>query len=219
MSRRHTKRQKRHRKHRKTLRGGAFSQQQIQQLQNNGFNEFQIEELEHSNISFDDIMNHVDAIMNQGDTGFNGNSDAMAEQVMNELLHPPNIDSQLNQSFDSQGTMDVNELNTSGYTTDSDTSTISLGPMNVDELNTSNMSGYTTEADESFGGKRRRRRPRKRTYRRHVLKGRISRHRRSGKNRHMKGGACFGNGVGSNHYDPNYSIYNTRMLSLFPYNK
>lgn len=31
------------------------------------------------------------------------------------------------------------------------------------------------------------------------------------------GGACFGNGVGSNHVDPNYSIYNTRALQLFPY--
>lgn len=218
MSKHHTKRHKRHRNHRKTLRGGAFSQQQIQQLQNNGFNDFQIEELEQSQISFDDIMNHVDAIMNQGDAGFNGNSDAMAEQVMNELLYQPNMNSHMNQSFDSQGTMDVNELNTSGYTTDSDDSTISQGPMNVDELNTSNMSGYTTEADESFGG-RHRRKPKRRTYKRILGKSRINRHRRSRKNRRMKGGACFGNGVGSNHYDPNYSIYNTRMLSLFPYNK
>jgi hypothetical protein len=36
-------------------------------------------------------------------------------------------------------------------------------------------------------------------------------------NRKGGAGACFGNGVGSNHYDPNYSIYNTRALQLFPY--
>jgi hypothetical protein len=32
-----------------------------------------------------------------------------------------------------------------------------------------------------------------------------------------KGGAIYGTGVGSNCYDPNFSIYNTRELELFPY--
>jgi hypothetical protein len=32
-----------------------------------------------------------------------------------------------------------------------------------------------------------------------------------------KGGAHYGTGVGANCYDPNFSIYNTRELSLFPY--
>ena len=35
--------------------------------------------------------------------------------------------------------------------------------------------------------------------------------------RKMRGGACYGNGVGANAYDPNYSIFNTRELQLFPY--
>ena len=34
----------------------------------------------------------------------------------------------------------------------------------------------------------------------------------------QKGGMCYGNGVGANSYDPNFSIYNTRELQLFPYN-
>ena len=33
----------------------------------------------------------------------------------------------------------------------------------------------------------------------------------------QKGGTCYGNGVGANSYDPNFSIYNTRQLGLFPY--
>ena len=33
----------------------------------------------------------------------------------------------------------------------------------------------------------------------------------------QKGGICYGNGVGSNNYDPNLSIFNTRGLQLFPY--
>ena len=35
--------------------------------------------------------------------------------------------------------------------------------------------------------------------------------------RKQRGGTCYGNGVGANNYDPNYSIYNTNLLKLFPY--
>lgn len=41
--------------------------------------------------------------------------------------------------------------------------------------------------------------------------------RKSRKGRKQRGGVCYGNGVGANNYDPNFSIYNTRELSLFPY--
>jgi hypothetical protein len=37
------------------------------------------------------------------------------------------------------------------------------------------------------------------------------------KTRRYRGGALYGNGVGANCYDPNFSIYNTRELQLFPY--
>jgi len=36
--------------------------------------------------------------------------------------------------------------------------------------------------------------------------------------RKQKGGICYGSGVGANNFDPNFSIYNTRELQLFPYN-
>ena len=35
--------------------------------------------------------------------------------------------------------------------------------------------------------------------------------------RKIKGGRCFGNGVGANINNPNFSIYNTNTLKLFPY--
>ena len=46
--------------------------------------------------------------------------------------------------------------------------------------------------------------------------------KRTHKNRRMrrknlKGGMCFGNGVGANTNDPNFSIYNTKLTQLFPY--
>jgi hypothetical protein len=37
------------------------------------------------------------------------------------------------------------------------------------------------------------------------------------KTRKQRGGICYGNGVGANSYNPNYSIYNTNELTLFPY--
>ena len=40
---------------------------------------------------------------------------------------------------------------------------------------------------------------------------------RKNKTRRQRGGECYGRGVGANNYDPNYSIYNTNMLKLFPY--
>ena len=35
--------------------------------------------------------------------------------------------------------------------------------------------------------------------------------------KNLKGGMCFGNGVGANTNNPNFSIYNTKLTQLFPY--
>ena len=58
----------------------------------------------------------------------------------------------------------------------------------------------------------------------HSLKRRQNKSRKSKKNnrrtrrrRNLRGGTCYGSGVGANNYDPNFSIYNTRELQLFPY--
>lgn len=55
-----------------------------------------------------------------------------------------------------------------------------------------------------------------RSNKRHTQSKRNKRHTRSRKNK--KGGALYGTGYGANCYDPNFSIYNTKMLQLFPYN-
>lgn len=51
---------------------------------------------------------------------------------------------------------------------------------------------------------------------------RKTRKSRKGKSRKMssrkqRGGALYGTGVGANNFDPNYSVYNTQELNLFPY--
>lgn len=43
------------------------------------------------------------------------------------------------------------------------------------------------------------------------------RRRRQRHTRKQKGGTCYGSGVGANSFDPNFSIYNTNTLKLFPY--
>jgi len=50
-------------------------------------------------------------------------------------------------------------------------------------------------------------------------KTRTRKNRKHRKNRKgsQRGGTCYGNGVGANSYDPNFSIYNTNELQLFPY--
>jgi hypothetical protein len=52
-------------------------------------------------------------------------------------------------------------------------------------------------------------------------KRRILKSRRGKKSRRhtrkQRGGMCFGNGVGANSSNPNFSIYNTNLLKLFPY--
>ena len=58
------------------------------------------------------------------------------------------------------------------------------------------------KSDKTTGGRRRK-----------IRKSR--KYRKSRKS--YKGGAHYGTGVGSNCYDPNFSIYNTRELQLFPY--
>lgn len=46
---------------------------------------------------------------------------------------------------------------------------------------------------------------------------RVKRAKSYRKKRSQRGGQCYGRGVGANTFDPNYSIYNTNMLNLFPY--
>jgi hypothetical protein len=56
--------------------------------------------------------------------------------------------------------------------------------------------------DDQDGGKRKTKRHKNRNRKSH---------------RNKKGGALFGRGYGANCNDPNYNVYNTNMLKLFPY--
>jgi hypothetical protein len=236
MAKRHTRhrRQRRQRKTRRRtrkMRGGAFSQNEVQQLENQGFTEYQIQTLTDLGVSFNEVMQKINTIMNQSDSGFHGNSDDLTEQVMVELLNEhifenPNVndgiphadddihnidDNNLNLSLDdslndSQGSFHLSDLNVTNDSMDSNTT------IPDDSFNNSQMSDISIPSNlsenESFtsetGGKKRRRKTQRKT-------------RKGRKSRKQRGGMCYGNGVGANSYDPNFSIYNTRELELFPY--
>jgi len=210
MAKRYTKRRK-HKRHRsRNMKGGDFTQQQLQQLQNPQFTQYQIQSLTDLGISFNEVMQKINTIRNQ--PGFSGNQDDVTEQVLVELLNEyifenPNAqhlddiphanDDQhvldMDQSFGSQDSMHLSDLDTS------------QGSLHLSDLDNSRMSGFTSEeSNDEYGGKRRVKSTKKR------------RGKKSRKTRKQRGGMCFGNGVGANTYDPNYSIYNTNMLNLFP---
>ena len=106
------------------------------------------------------------------------------------------------------------------YDYNNDSSTLSNGSLHLSDLNENNdetILGNTTMEDDSIGGKKRKTmRKRKMMKKRKTMKKRkmIKKSKHSKK---QKGGMCYGNGVGANAYDPNFSIYNTRELELFPY--
>ena len=228
MAKRRTQRRRQRRHRRRTMKGGAFSQQELQQLQNNGFNEFQIEELDNLGISFNVVMQRVDAIMNQGPDGFHGNSDGMAEQVMVELRNENTFDNPNAEDIDAIP-HDQDDIHDMDLSFNDDNGSLHMSDLDVTQ---DSMRANTTSGDESFGnsqmsdgsmsslfsenesfasetGGKRRRRKASRKGRKTSRKGR--------KTRKQRGGMCYGNGVGANSYDPNYSIYNTNMLKLFPY--
>jgi hypothetical protein len=142
-------------------------------------------------------------------------------------------DNHLNESF---GDVDLNEsfgdnasMNTTGESINGNNGndgnngnngndSFGEGPiLNVSDLNTSNNSGNTSNnsgntTEDSFGGKKKRRKTIKKQKRR--TKGKTIKRQKRTKQR---GGTCYGNGVGANNYDPNFSIHNTNLLKLFPY--
>ena len=192
---------------RKKMKGGNLSS-----LKTQGFSDSQIETLQDMNISYDEINAKIQQLT--GDD-FHGNSDDIAEQVVIELSNEHNINNNLIQD-NSQSQLDDDSLHLSDLDN-------SLHLSDLDNSQSQN-SGYTTDEDMSFGGshkktktlrKRKTHRKKTKTHRKRKTHRKKTKTRR--KRMNIKGGALFGKGVGANNFDPNFSIYNTRELGLFPY--
>ena len=106
------------------------------------------------------------------------------------------------------------------YEYNDDSITLSNGSLHLSDLNEDDGEislANTTIEDGSIGGKKRKMSNKKNSTkkRKTTKKRRVMKKRKHTKK--QKGGMCYGNGVGANSYDPNFSIYNTRELELFPY--
>ena len=152
----------------------------------------------------------------------NGENELNISGISNYTDNEPNY---LNDSFS-----DITETNnilddTMNTTTDSDSilnSDGSNGSLHLSDLNISNNNSLNTTREDIKGGKRQRRRKtikkRKQSNKKtRKQSNKKTRKQSNKKTRKQRGGMCFGNGVGANSYDPNFSIYNTRELTLFPY--
>ena len=188
------------------MRGGDFSEEQKTVLQNSGFYPGQIERFQLMGLTFAQVNQKIQEIT--GDN-YHGNSDDLVEAVeqaldeehMNQGMPPPAQDvanHNMDIYNDDAGQMNMNELD-----------------MDIDQEGTDNEADSD---DDMNGGRKKRRTMKKRKGRKTRKLGRKNGRKTSRKSRKQRGGVCYGNGVGANNYDPNFSIYNTRELTLFPYN-
>ena len=176
-------------------RGGAFTDNERNTLINNvQFSEDQVNELDEYPVSFQNIQHANHLYLDDPHTTMiivsKKLQDLQNQQQDNHNDEPLNLaDLQVEEG---QGQEEGENALNQGFIEEDE-----------DGDNTDNE-----DQDVSFdGGKRIKTRKTRKT-----RKGKKSR-----KSRKMNGGARFGTGVGANNYDPNYSIYNTPALTLFPY--
>jgi len=141
------------------------------------------------------IINIAESLNGNGNMGQDMGDEEMAPLNLEDLQGDANNDNGLNNIPQNQNNIHNMDLNETGNTSFADES---FG------------------ADDSFGGKR--------STKRKKLKSRKNKKSRKGRKSiksmyKIKGGTTvYGNGYGSNCNDPNYNIYNTNLLKLFPYN-
>lgn len=180
----------------KKISGGAFAQDEEDQLRQMGFTNEEIDTLNNSNISLD--------IVNQAIEYYHNNSFhiivGIAQQLNENAMQNNNEQNNNEEPF-----LNIDDL--AGQAADNELDNI---PHAANDVHNLDDSGNTSIADESFndfeGGKKRRRTKQKKTN----LK-------RKRTHKKMKGGNCYGRGYGANANDPNLSIYNTQLTTLFPY--
>jgi hypothetical protein len=219
MAKRHTRhrRQRRTRRRIRKMRGGALSSTEVQQLQTYGFNQEQIDFFNSTNATYNSILQKILTIEPNAQGALQPDT---ISTVINEIfgdffdnIEPiPNTDENIDMndiSFNSDNndqSLHLSELNITNDSMDANT-TLPDESFNASQMSDISMPSNFSE-NESFasdiGGKKRRRKSSRKT-------------KKGKKTRKQRGGMCYGNGVGANSYDPNFSIYNTRQLELFPY--
>ena len=179
--------------------GGDFSQEEAQQLLDMGFTQDDIQILSNTGVG----LNIIQMSLNQVNPATN------APFTPQELIQSVNEANEEMANLD-EGAAVPNQENIAPGVPGPPYNDVPVAPgaNHFEEqgpgLNMEDLGPYSPRSVTEMGGRRRKTR-----------KGRKG--RKSRKSRKQRGGTCYGNGVGANNYDPNFSIYNTRELSLFPY--
>lgn len=231
---------KKHKRHTKKMYGGDFSNTDKNELLALGFNnddilllETYIPNLNLIKISLqqlnpetgrtytpDELIQNLHETINEdndnGDnenlnlSGISHNSDDSHELANFDNSFFSNENS-MNTTNDSTNTNDNNIFN-NNYSYSSNDNSLHLSDL---QNNSNNSNNTTREEEYSFGGKKRQ--SFKKNIGKKKFKG-IKKNKSNKKQRKVQiGGICYGRGVGANNYNPNFSIYNTRELQLFPY--
>jgi len=197
-SRKKLRRSKRksHKRSTKKMFGGDFSQEENQQLLGMGFSQDDIKVLAGTGVGLNIIQMSLNQINPATGAPF-------TPQELIQSIHDVNNEME---NFDEGVAVPNQENGVQGVPHNDDNV---MNDVNHNEeqgpgLNMEDLGPYSPRSVTEMGGKRRKTRK--------TRKGKKGR-----KSRKQRGGMCFGNGVGANNYDPNFSIYNTRELTLFPY--
>ena len=185
--------------------GGTFTPEENQQLLSLGFTQNDIQVLSNRGIGINVIQISLNQI--NPDTGVNFTPQEIIHDIQNNELHDLDISTITDSPGYSQGSFSPGPSSPGP----SSPSISSPGSLHLSDLE----STYTdkTPMDMSIGGRKHKSYGKTKKGKKSLKYNRKSR-KQKGK---QKGGRCFGNGVGANSYEPNYSIYNTNMLKLFPY--
>ena len=205
--------------------GGTFTQEETEELLGMGFTQDDIHILSNTGVGLNIIKISLTQVNPATGAPFTPQELIQSVNEVNEEMNEldisgisnasdddHNLDDEYNLDDSVKDSMNTTQDNISNVTSNNslmEYNSTNDNSLHLSDLENSNIdSTNTTREEDSFGGKRKK-----------LRKTRKSRKSRKNvrKSRKQRGGMCFGNGVGANSYDPNFSIYNTRELSLFPY--
>lgn len=221
-------------------RGGYFTNEEIIEMNRLGFTDEQIQNLTDINLTDIRLVRQSLQQINPN-TGVNFTPQELIDSVLrvNQELDD-SLNNSLNESTISTISTISNGSDVYDLDNDFDIDFDDNNSLHLSDLEEMNSSRDTTRETMSLGGKSRRSNKKRKTIRKRKGKT-IRRHKRRVTKRHrtrkMRGGnvdelssADFnpnlaydskqngGRNIGANCNDPNFSIYNTRELTLFPYN-
>jgi len=184
----------RNKKYLRKMTGGNFSMEEKNQLINYGFTQEDINMLEedHPNLNYNIVL--VSLQQNNPNTGLRFTPEELIQSIND--IHNENV-------LDISDISDVSDVGSEHNFNNDSLNTTRESLSSLDSLDSLDDGSGLNHSDldmsvsrtSSIGGKKRKTR----------------------KTHKQKGGMCYGTGVGANCNDPNYSIYNTRELQLFPY--